>query len=784
MKKIAVFLLIFALTFLYSALYVSAEINYARPISQMTPQEKIAELRIATELTEEGKYYSQNRISQLNDSLMEDQKKMLDDYKTKVQKDLKRIEEYEKKKKEIIDKIKQKGEKYYEEHEEEINKEVEKKVKEVLSISDSDWDSLKDKVNMGKDYYEQEVAGHVETVQKLYDTYQEYQKAKEHIKEAPDEAKELLGALNLMGKGLDEIAGKLDDSQIGKAVAPLFRFYSEATKLGNKAADNAWKYVHRDGISSMHNTQYSEAFEEFNRKTGIMVSEHLEKAPLMNHDDKMKILDNGNEYIVFGDNYEYVGTLSEEEYRKMEMLYTGFRKLKDEATRYSKVNGDWKDLTSEQLLKLSKGEEVEVVTNDRWFRADETTKITANDLLEEISSNIDSNADDTGRESVYHSLYGDIDDDPEAGGFLDGIKGIFGRDTKSKRIKEIEEAFKLYRDSLPIEELMDDRNGYRFYSDGHHWENFLTYALSNKNNGKSVNDLIKELKEKKDVEVEGDSDNEDVPEEIVKDSDAYEPDDSINMLPTDDYDITDIMSTLSYYWEMLYGDIQTYPLRGSVIDPESEEPIAGAHIAIHSEYRSSPTITTTDSSGQFSVGEYLLKERLTVKADAKGYHPSTRGGSLKSENTRVIIRLKKDPEEEAEEDEDENVKIKNSILILIDVSGSMSGDKLLNAISSAQNTVGGLGKHDEVAIMSFSGCGNSTKVVVPFTQTKDDNKESIIDRISGLSAGGDTAIAIATRYAGYYLHSKARSSNKSLIILSDGVETCNGNPASSIRSLN
>ena len=101
MKKIAVFLLIFTLTFLCSALYVSAEINYARPISQMTPQEKIAELRVATELTEEGKYYSQKRISQLNDSLMEDQKKMLDDYKTKVQKDLKRIEEYEKKKKNL-----------------------------------------------------------------------------------------------------------------------------------------------------------------------------------------------------------------------------------------------------------------------------------------------------------------------------------------------------------------------------------------------------------------------------------------------------------------------------------------------------------------------------------------------------------------------------------------------------------------------------------------------------------------------------------------------------------
>lgn len=133
--------------------------------------------------------------------------------------------------------------------------------------------------------------------------------------------------------------------------------------------------------------------------------------------------------------------------------------------------------------------------------------------------------------------------------------------------------------------------------------------------------------------------------------------------------------------------------------------------------------------------------------------------------------------------EQELKPVENSLVLLIDCSGSMQGDKIENAKATAQGEVGKMDENSEVAVIIFSGCGN-VKVMAPFTITTEANKQSLISAISGISAGGATPLAEAIGFAGGYLRGKSRGKNLNLIILSDGEETCGGKPGETARGLN
>ncbi len=211
---------------------------------------------------------------------------------------------------------------------------------------------------------------------------------------------------------------------------------------------------------------------------------------------------------------------------------------------------------------------------------------------------------------------------------------------------------------------------------------------------------------------------------------------------------------------------------------ETKEPIEGAFITVFRESGSASETVRSGPDGSFLVGSYLLGEILTVKTSAKGYFPSTRGGSLKNAETRVINFLKPDEQEE------EDSSIRNSLVILIDVSGSMAGSKIENARRSAISTIDSLEKTDEVAVITFSGCENPPSVLIPFTKATQSNKASMQATIETIGAGGGTAIAVATAFAGRYLRSNASGVSRNLIVLSDGEETCEGDPVSAARNLN
>ena len=793
MKKIFWTLFFIGIFLLNLKMIDVSAVSYNRPVSQMTPQEILAELRVATAETQEGRYYPDSRIVELNKGLQDGQRELLEEYEKKLKRDLDRMKEYERRQEILLSAIKEeakeRGQEWYKKRKEQLQKDALEATKRSLGITDAEVNELKYQVARGRDKYETEYKSYVETAKKLYSIYNAYEEARNKYREAPDEAQNLLGNLTLIGEGLNTVAGKLEKSQVGRPVAEILKFYAEATKVGDRAAGAAMNAIHQDGISPLHPTQYTDGLAEFARQTGRQPFDRLDRTSLMTNDENLRILRAEDDYIIFDKDFNYIGYASQEEYNKMEMIYAGFEKARREGNRYSKINGRWGNLTSEQLLKLSRGEAVELVNHQRWFRSDLTQEMTIDDLYEVFDWNMRSEQREHSRQALYEALYGDTYEDPEASGVWNSISSIWGGDTKSKRTEELEEAFNEYYKTLSLDDLYDlDSGSTRFYNEAHHREQFLNVVLENKSNGKSVKELInyfREMQKDGEQEVSEDSKPNIDDEELV----SVEYSDSFGFGDINDFvngfqnDVTEFMAEMLNHWMNLMGEMELYPLTGTVIDAETGDPINGASITISraTGFNCAPVNSAQD--GSFSVGQYGVGEVLTVKASAKGYFPSKRIGSLKGSHTRVTIALQKEDLED-EEDNESDKTIRNSIVILIDVSGSMSGSKIENARRSAISTIDRLGNSDEIAVITFSSCNRQPSIIIPFTRASSQNKESMKQTVGGIRAGGGTALAAATEFAGNYLNSNARSSSRNLIILSDGEETCGGDPVGAVRNMN
>lgn len=194
-----------------------------------------------------------------------------------------------------------------------------------------------------------------------------------------------------------------------------------------------------------------------------------------------------------------------------------------------------------------------------------------------------------------------------------------------------------------------------------------------------------------------------------------------------------------------------------------------------------------------------LEQNVDVTVSARGYDQETVAVRPRLADftgncwNRQDVVLDSDTEEDQEDDDPDeteveeeevaeaaDVDISNSVMILIDASGSMRGAKIASAIATANNQIQRLGPDTELAVRAFSG----NAVSLPFTLMTSDGQTRAQAVISSIRASGPTPLAAAIRRAGGYMRSSARGGNLTLIILSDGEETAGGDPPAEIRRLN
>ena len=113
-----------------------------------------------------------------------------------------------------------------------------------------------------------------------------------------------------------------------------------------------------------------------------------------------------------------------------------------------------------------------------------------------------------------------------------------------------------------------------------------------------------------------------------------------------------------------------------------------------------------------------------------------------------------------------------SLMLLIDVSGSMDGTKLRSAKSAAIETIRkALGSKTEVAVMAFEGnCQHPIHASTGFTR----NESELIAFVNGLTAEGGTPLATALEATNRFMnqHKSATSRTQMILLLADGDDDC------------
>ena len=125
-----------------------------------------------------------------------------------------------------------------------------------------------------------------------------------------------------------------------------------------------------------------------------------------------------------------------------------------------------------------------------------------------------------------------------------------------------------------------------------------------------------------------------------------------------------------------------------------------------------------------------------------------------------------------------------SIAFVVDASGSMKGNKVQaakDAVKAAVKAITSKGSLKEqgieICLFTFSGCGNCNRRV-PITQDT-----NLVLSSLNFNASGGTPLAFSLKTAADYLLREGVGKQGKIILLSDGGESCQGNPAEAAASI-
>ena len=108
------------------------------------------------------------------------------------------------------------------------------------------------------------------------------------------------------------------------------------------------------------------------------------------------------------------------------------------------------------------------------------------------------------------------------------------------------------------------------------------------------------------------------------------------------------------------------------------------------------------------------------------------------------------------------------LMIAIDISGSMSGQKIAAARNSLGQFINLLGNNDRLQVITF---GSKLTTIIPLTEIGP-KRADITRRVSGIIEGGDTTLYDATLQSYQELESKGNSKHiRAIVVLTDGNDT-------------
>lgn len=120
--------------------------------------------------------------------------------------------------------------------------------------------------------------------------------------------------------------------------------------------------------------------------------------------------------------------------------------------------------------------------------------------------------------------------------------------------------------------------------------------------------------------------------------------------------------------------------------------------------------------------------------------------------------------------------IRHSVVVLFDASGSMRDhDRIGMAKRAARDVLAQLTPDTEVALIVFYDC-HDIRVERSFTT----DVESVLTQVDAIQPSGSTPLAAGITTARAYIADHARGAPR-LVVLSDGMETCGGDPVEAAR---
>jgi len=143
----------------------------------------------------------------------------------------------------------------------------------------------------------------------------------------------------------------------------------------------------------------------------------------------------------------------------------------------------------------------------------------------------------------------------------------------------------------------------------------------------------------------------------------------------------------------------------------------------------------------------------------------------------VVVQIKIKPERIQSDGERSPVNLS----LVLDRSGSMSGEKIRDAIEAAQIAVGRLGPRDLVSVIIYN---HEVETLAESQYATSDNIASIRRALKKVKSGGNTAIYAGLNRAAAELRRKADSGYVNrMVLLSDGLANSGPSKVSDFRSL-